>query len=211
MPPLRFRYQTLEIGALDIHVRTLRDKQQFSDEEGAAEDLGISSANWPMFGVLWASSRTLATIMADYPMENTSILEVGCGIGLPSLVLRQRGADITATDQHPEAEAFLEVSADLNDGGRIPFVRASWEDEAPKLGRFELIIGSDLLYERGHPAALAAFIDAHAAEQAIVLMVDPGRGMTGPFVRLMVANGFAHSTEPGPGPGARVSVHRYER
>ena len=35
------------------------------------------------------------------------ILEVGCGIGLSSLILNRLNADITATDYHPEAEKFL--------------------------------------------------------------------------------------------------------
>lgn len=50
MPSLRFRYQTIEFGdrgELDIHLRTLRDKQQFSDRHQVAEKLGISSASWP--------------------------------------------------------------------------------------------------------------------------------------------------------------------
>lgn len=60
MPSLRFRYQTIEFGGagnMDIHVRTLRDKQQFSDINQLAENLGISSASWPIFGVVWDSSR----------------------------------------------------------------------------------------------------------------------------------------------------------
>ena len=55
MSSLRFRYQTLEFGNADIHVRSLRDNQQFSDDDDIALKLGISSATWPLFGVVWAS------------------------------------------------------------------------------------------------------------------------------------------------------------
>jgi len=58
--PLRFRYQTCEFGEHDIHYRSLRDKQQFEDINGEAEALGISSACWPIFGVLWPSGEVLA-------------------------------------------------------------------------------------------------------------------------------------------------------
>ncbi len=46
MTNLRLRYQTLEFGKLDIHLCTLRDKQQFHDPAGVAEGLGISSATY---------------------------------------------------------------------------------------------------------------------------------------------------------------------
>ncbi|WP_372764825.1 methyltransferase, partial [Litorivivens sp.] len=106
-PPLRIRYQTIEVGNNDIHVCTLRDRQQFSDPESLAENLGISSALWPIFGVVWPSSLVLAHHIADFQTEGKRILEVGCGIALSSLLLNALKADITATDYHPEVEAFL--------------------------------------------------------------------------------------------------------
>ena len=150
MSSLRVRYQTIEFDNVDIHVRTLRDRQQFSDDDGIAEDLGISSATWPLFGIIWASGEVLAHLMFDYDIEGKRILEVGCGIGLTSLMLNQRDADITATDHHPEAGSFLRQNVRLNAGEPIPFERTGWGDEADQLGRFDLIIGSDLLYESEH-------------------------------------------------------------
>ena len=52
MKPLRYKYQTIEIGDNDIHLRTLKDKQQFSDQDNKAENIGISSATWSLFGVI---------------------------------------------------------------------------------------------------------------------------------------------------------------
>lgn len=211
MPPLRFRYQTIELGDLDVHVRTLRDRQQFSDDDGEADRRGISSANWPLFGVLWDASAVLAKAVAEYPFAGARVLEVGCGIALPSLVLRQLGADVTATDQHPEAEKFLAFNAALNAGGPVPFVLASWDEPGVVLGRFDLIIGSDLLYERGQPASLAAFINAHATERAVVLYADPGRGMAGAFGTELAMYGFAQDGELPVGDGSSVRVRRYRR
>ncbi|WP_266096445.1 class I SAM-dependent methyltransferase [Aliarcobacter butzleri] len=120
MKDIRFKYQTIEFGEDDIHLRTLRDKQQFSDEEKKAEKLGISSATWPLFGIVWPSSEVLANFIYDYDFENKRILEVGCGIGLSSLVLNRLNADITATDYHPEAENFLDINTQLNQDDEIP-------------------------------------------------------------------------------------------
>jgi len=189
----RIRYQTVEFGDVDIHVRTLRDHMQYLDVDGIAEKLGISSATWPIFGVIWDSGRILARHMAEFKIDGKRILEVGCGIGLASLVLNHRLADITATDYHPEAEAFLEANVVLNKGKKIPFFRTGWADGKDDLGRFDLIIGSDLLYERGHAGLLSRFIDDHANPCCEVVLVDPGRGNQGRFTKCMAELGYASS------------------
>jgi predicted nicotinamide N-methyase len=186
----RLRYQTVEIGVHDIHLRTLRDVQQFADDAGIAAALGISAANWALFGVVWESGRVLATLMCEQRIDGRRVLEVGCGIGLASLVLNGRHADITATDYHPDAEAFLAENVRINHGRAIPFVRAAWTDADCGLGTFDLLIGSDLLYERDHAAQLAAFIARHARAACEVVMVDPGRGHHAGFSRRMAAEGF---------------------
>jgi predicted nicotinamide N-methyase len=191
MSALRIRYQTVELHELDIHLRGLRDRSQFEDEEGEAKRLGISSAAWPMFGVLWDSSRVLAQLMTGHDVEGKRILEVGCGLGLASLVLNHREADITATDHHPEAGEYLEANVALNIGRAIPFVRTGWTDEDAGLGLFDLIIGSDLLYEQQLVLPLAAFVQRHAKPDCEVIIVDPGREHRGRFSRAMAAHGFA--------------------
>ena len=132
--PLRVSYQTVEFGKTDIHLCTLRDKQEYSDPEGIAESLGISSSLWPLFGVIWPSSLVLAHHILDYQTEGKRILEIGCGMALSSLLLNKQNADITATDYHPEVELFLKRNAILNEGNVIPFERTSWTDEEDKLG-----------------------------------------------------------------------------
>ena len=195
LPQLRYRYQTLDLGGTAIHVRSLWDQQQFSDTEGAAARLGISSAAWPLFGLIWASGEVLARLMVTLEIEGKRILEVGCGIGLASLVLNQRMADITATDIHPEAGRFIRENTRINQDRPIPFVRTGWSDEVSELGCFDLIIGSDLLYERAHVIPLAGFIHQHAGEHCDVLLVDPGRGHHAPFSKKMVSLGYSHSQE----------------
>lgn len=194
---LRLRYQTIEFDKTDIHICTLRDKQQFSDAEDTALDLGISPSLWPLFGVIWPSSMVLANHMKGYDTTGKRILEAGCGMALSSLLLNELGADITASDYHPEAQTFLDRNTDLNNGKKIPFERADWAEESDTLGEFDLIIGSDILYEDGHIQQLASFIAHHAKPKCEVVLVDPGRGRKTKLSKALVAYGFEYThTQP---------------
>ncbi|PAU66524.1 hypothetical protein BZL41_01285 [Pseudomonas sp. PIC25] len=195
MPGYRIKYSTLSVGAEDFHLCSLRDKQQFADRDGRAEAAGISSASWPLFGQLWPSGEALAQTMSRYHVQGLRILELGCGLGLSSLVLQRLGADITASDYHPLAGDFLQRNAILNELPPIRFQRCDWALEYAGLGLFDLIIGSDLLYERDHPGLLAGFIARHSQPSAEVLIVDPGRGNSAPFSRAMLAMGYQQQAD----------------
>lgn len=134
--------------------------------------------------------------MAEYDIEGLRILELGCGLALSSLLLNQRGADITATDYHPEAESYLDINVGLNQGKAIPFTRTGWEDEDCGLGKFDLIIGSDVLYESEHFSQLANFVDAHSKPSSTTIVVDPGRKQHARFSKVMVNKGFTHAQRP---------------
>jgi predicted nicotinamide N-methyase len=183
------------IGGSDFRIRALLNRQQFSDPDGSAERAGVPPAAWPLFGVVWPAGLALAEEMSHFPIAGKSILELGCGIALTSLVLARRGADITACDYHPLAEAFLQHNVALNQLPALPFRTAPWLGPNPLLGRYDLIVGSDLLYERDHATLLAGFIAQHTHPASQVLIADPGRGYVSPFSALMTELGYVRSTK----------------
>lgn len=190
-------------GAADLTIRSLLDHQQFSDPTGDAGRRGINSATWPLFGLLWPSGAHLAARMATRPVRHGErILEVGCGLALASIVGHRRGADMTASDRHPLAAAFLRENLRINELAPMQFRYGDWAAPArPRVrphtlasrtvhGRFDLVIGSDLLYERDDRSALAGFIGRHAKPACEVWIVDPDRGNRSAFNRQMAALGF---------------------
>lgn len=198
MPGYEVEIVSFRVGDSDFRIRTLLNKQQFSDPDGTAERAGVSPASWPLFGVVWPAGLALAEAMSRFPIAGKNILELGCGIGLSSLVLARRGANITACDHHPLAEEFLRHNTELNGLAPIVFHNAAWLGPNPLLGRYDLIIGSDLLYERDHAALLAGFINHHANPAAQVLLADPGRGYVSPFSALMTAQGYVRTAQSMP-------------
>ena len=184
-------------GVPNLLVRSLLDKQQFYDPEDAALALGISSAFWSLFGLLWPSGSRLAERLALRPVStHERILEIGCGLALSSLVGHRRGANITASDCHPLAGEFLRENLRLNKLSPMNYQHGHWgqhseQHQDPKVNsRFDLIIGSDILYERDEQGDLAHYINEHLEDHAEVWVVDPNRGNRAHFHRNMAAQGF---------------------
>ena len=189
-------------GVANLWVRSLLDRQQFSDPLGVAEAMGISSGNWPLFGLVWPSGLQLAAAVANRTLrDGESILEIGCGLALASLVCHRRGAAVTASDYHPLAGTFLLENLRLNGLSPMRYCHGDWSGVpmqhagsalAPKVqGRFDLIMGSDVLYERDDGGTLPHFIERHAMPVSEVLIVDPERGNRAAFTRRLQALGYA--------------------
>lgn len=192
-PGYQVKIETIHGNGADMRLRSLLDRQQFHDPLGEAERAGISSATWPLFGLLWPSGQILAHTMFSFELEGKRILEVGCGLALASLVIHRRGGDITASDCHPLSAAFLQENLRLNLLPAMKYETGNWSCGNPALGQFDLIIGSDLLYDRDQPQSLSQFIDLHSAATVEVLIVDPDRGNQPRFKRNMAVLGYSHS------------------
>ena len=147
MPGYRVKIETLAVGGLDMQIRSLLDRQQYSDPLGEAARAGISSAAWPLFGMVWPSAQVLADAMLRFELGTKRVLEVGCGLALASLVVQRRRGDITASDRHPLTEAFLLDNLRRNGLAPLRYATGDWADADADaaLGRFDLIIGTDVL------------------------------------------------------------------
>ncbi|MDO9003913.1 MAG: methyltransferase domain-containing protein [Aquabacterium sp.] len=186
------KFQSVSIeGGDDLQIRSLLDRQQFFDPDGAAQAQGISAATWPLFGMLWPSAQRLAGVMQQRDdLAGKRILEIGCGLGLASLVAHRRLANVTASDCHPLAETFLQANLLLNALPVMKYLTGQWTTANAGLGEFDLIIGSDVLYERSHPQQLSDFIERHSADVVEIVIVDPNRGHRSRFTQHMQALGF---------------------
>ncbi|MFW8566929.1 class I SAM-dependent methyltransferase [Orrella sp. 11846] len=190
-------------GASSVRLKTLLDRQQYWDPDGQAARLGISEALWPLFGMLWPGSIHLASRVAQRPVcDKETILEIGCGLALASLVAHSQGANVTASDCHPLASRFLSANMHLNDlPSGLRYRHGQWGLDVSKQfvpdgikplsdARFDLVIASDVLYERGMADDVAAFIDRHANQQAQAWVVDANRGYRTALNRSMETYGF---------------------
>jgi predicted nicotinamide N-methyase len=168
-------------GALELVLETLADLDAAVDEllaRTAEHPAELERDLCPYFGVVWPAARALAGELARRGPElaGKRVLELGCGLALPALVAAKLGARVTATDLHPDVPAFLARNLELNGlaPGALDYREHDWR-ASPLAERFELVVGSDILYEAGHPAPVARALVAHVAPGGRILLADPAR------------------------------------
>jgi predicted nicotinamide N-methyase len=134
----------------------------------------------PYWAVLWRSGLALARELATQPLRGRRLIELGCGLALPSLVAARAGAEVVATDLDPEALALAERNAAGN-GLRIQTALADWSAAEEIVGRgpFDLVLAADVLYERQSVPQLLSLLPRLAPEAWIA---DPRRPAAEPFL-----------------------------
>ena len=164
----------------------------------------------PYFGVIWPSARGLAQHIAGlFPIkfEELRILEVGCGLALPSLYCARKGAHVVATDFHPEVPRFLKRNIAINGIKTIEFRRFNWTEippqpapvpsSAPKRSelKYDWVIGSDVLYESQHPKPVAQALASQVRSNGKIMLADPARPYLQAFSDEMRGLGFQEETQ----------------
>ncbi|MCX6131859.1 MAG: methyltransferase domain-containing protein [Proteobacteria bacterium] len=164
----------------------------------------------PLYGTLWPSAEGLAAALTQRDLNALSVLEIGCGLGLPSLVSAQRGAQVSCMDHHPEVEALLQRNCQRNKIQPLNFICSSFTDTTQDLGLFDLIIGSDILYEPESYATLEGFILRHIKDTGEVLIADPGRFAVARFgQKIKQLSHYQKYTQTIPGDRAAIELHHF--
>jgi predicted nicotinamide N-methyase len=134
----------------------------------------------PYWAELWPSGVALAKAIAPRALKGARVLELGCGLGLPSIAAARAGGRVLAVDWSPEAIDLLATNAARN-GARLETAVLSWTAPAPLLARapFDLVLAADVLYEQRNVTALAGLLPRLGGE---VLLADPGRPLLEGFL-----------------------------
>jgi predicted nicotinamide N-methyase len=163
--------ETLAVAGVELTLLRPQSPEALIDEEAFADDEFL-----PYWAELWPAALALAEALPD--VEGLRVVELGCGLGVPSLVAAARGADVTATDWAADAIALLAGNAARN-GLELTAEQRDWRD--PWDARFDLALAADVLYEQRNVEPL----HARLAELAPVALVGlAGRPYERQFLEL---------------------------
>jgi predicted nicotinamide N-methyase len=194
--------EVVVVSGRDLVMTRPVDPEALIDEDAFAHNEFM-----PYWSELWPSSRALAEWIGGRALRGARVLELGCGLGLPSVAAALAGGRVVATDWSPDAIDFTERNAAAN-GARLRTAVADWADaeQFVRLGPWDLVIGSDLLYEPRNVAQLLVILES-VADRAVI--ADPGRAASVEF-EASAASTWELRTEIDPGP-PRVSLHELRR
>ena len=145
------------------------------DEDAFDEDEFL-----PYWAELWSSGVALAGVVSTLELAGARVLELGAGLGLPSLAAALRGADVLASDWAEDAVALLRENAARNDiAVRVERVRWDKPDPLVREAPWDLVLGADLLYEQRNADQLIELLPRLGPE---ILLADPGRPFTRSFL-----------------------------
>ena len=168
--------------AIDLVCESLTAEEQ---KDPFAEDL------CPYFGILWPAAEALAIFLNDHPelIKNKKVLELGCGLGFPSLVASQIGAEVLATDFHPDVEEYF-IRNCRHSSVISSYKRLNWRQSTESLDQFDVVMGSDVLYESKHASEVAQGLIRFLRPGGKILLSDPGRNYLQPFLTAMKNENF---------------------
>ena len=152
----------------DLRLLRPRDAEALLDEEAFEHEEFL-----PYWAELWPSSLALARSVVVRSLHGARTLELGCGLGLPSIAAALAGGRVLATDWSPDAVAMTATNAERNEV-EIETLTCSWTDPAPLLARapWDLVLASDVLYEARNVDVLLDLLPRLGPE---VWLTDPGR------------------------------------
>jgi len=201
----------VEIGDITYRIVHPASVDDLLDEEDFEHDERL-----PYWAELWPSAVALARCLARRDLAGKRVVELGCGVGLPTVVALERGAQVLATDHNEAALDFVAHNARANLRREPTTALFDWfSPELGGLGTFDLVFAADVLYERRNAGALADLIPRLLAPGGECVVADPRRPPAPSFLELMERRGFRLSTqsvvvEQG-GRSVRVLVHRLRR
>jgi predicted nicotinamide N-methyase len=134
----------------------------------------------PYWAVLWRSGVALARELDGLDLGGRRVVELGCGLAVPSIAAARAGAAVLATDESAEALSLVARNARAN-GVRVETAAVDWTEPGELVGRapFDLVLAADVLYERASVAPLLALLPRLAPE---AWLADPGRSPAGEFL-----------------------------
>ena len=165
----------------------------------------------PYWAELWSSSVALAHEVSLRSLSGRPTLELGCGLGLPSIAAALAGGRVLATDWSPEAVEATAANADRN-GVEVETLCCAWADADAivERGPWPLVLASDVLYEPRNVELMLGLLPRLVDAKGLVLLADPRRA---PAERFLAAAGdgvWTIRSIPSPR-SPRVLIHRLRR
>ena len=162
------------------------------------EDDFVRDERLPYWADLWPSARILADELTVMRLAGQRVLELGCGLGLVAIGATLAGAEVTATDYYDDALEFAALNVAEATGRTIATRMVNWVEMPRDLGKFDVVLASDVLYEHRYAPLVANAIATTLVRGGEAIVADPGRIALQEFLDECETLGLTHEADPRP-------------
>ena len=131
----------------------------------------------PYWAELWASAIAMAHYLVEKKIvsDGMQVTEIGCGLGLPSIVAGLLGGEVTLTDYLDEALDFAQLNWHQNLPNKMAqFKKLDWRNPDPSVAA-DVLLASDVAYEeRAFEPLLNAF-QTLLKPNGTIIITEPNR------------------------------------
>ena len=168
----RFRTVT---RALRIAERDVELLSPANADDLISEDDYVADERLPYWADLWPSAQILANEVAIMRLAGQRVLELGCGLGVVALGAAMAGAKVTATDYYDDALLFAALNVATATEHAIATRMVNWVAMPEDLGKYDVVLASDVLYEHRYASMVADAIAKTLVRGGEAIVADPGR------------------------------------
>jgi len=181
---------------VEVEGRIYRILHPVSADDLIDEDDFDRDERLPYWAELWPSALALARHLSKRDLVGTRAIELGCGVGLATVLALARGARVLATDHYEAALDFTAYNARTNLDLEPEVGVLDWrETDTGGIGTFDMVFAADVLYERKNAAALADLVPKLLARGGEAIIADPRRYEALIFLEAMEGLGFEDMTK----------------
>ncbi len=224
--------ETIPVGPLRVQFTRVKDPEKVLDDlcakidaheqatgtRIAGDDLGL-----PYWAELWDSSigvghwliresenwrPTKQEIADGVSPRSKTVLDLGCGMGLAGTVAALLGAEVTFGDIEKDCLLFSALNG-LRYSEHVKSRKVNWQKDDLK-EKFDLIIGSDVLYDKTQWEYLHPFFQKHLVKSGKIILGEPGRQTGELFVPWIQERGWVLKEQRETVPTRSVPIRLFE-
>jgi len=138
---------------------------------------------FPYWAKVWPSSIALLKVLQKHPslIKDKTVLELGAGIGLPSLMMADITKSIQISDYDNEAVSLLQKNIEHLQLQNVEAMQLDWNAISDNM-QPEVILLSDVNYDPTQFETLTKLIEKFLHQGSTIILSTPQRIMASPFV-----------------------------
>ena len=207
---------TLKFGNYDVHLTIVENLDELFDDliKKGEEHEDFKDERIPYWAELWASAIAMSEYLVENALitEGVTVTEMGCGLGLPSIVAGKLGAEVTMTDYLDDALDFAKLNWNNNfTNKKATFSRLDWRNPDVSLAA-DVLLASDVAYEKRAFEPLLKAFKTMTRPNGKIIVTEPNRYVSKNFFLNLNTEGYVvrHSTKTVETRGHPFLINIYE-